>query len=68
MRERMLKKRWVAWLSQIIGVIFMLTTVIVPRDLQVGHTWPYWAHGIYLSFEKISFTFGIYLLILPTIL
>lgn len=68
MRDRMLRRRWVAWLSQLLGVALMITTVVVPHDMQVGHTWPYWAHGIYLSFEKVSFTFGIYLLILPSIL
>ena len=48
--------------------MFMTATIVVIRDLQVGHTWPEWAHAFYLSFEKITYTFGVYLLILPTIL
>lgn len=68
LRNLMIKRRWTAWLSQFIGLVFMVTTVILPHDMQVGHTWPYWAHGLYLSFEKVTFTFGIYLLILPSIL
>ena len=68
MRKLMQNKRWVAWLSQILGVAFMITTVVIPHDMQLGNTWPYWAHGVYLSFEKLTFTFGIYLLILPTLL
>lgn len=46
----------------------MLVTILIPHDLQVGNVWPEWAHAFYLSFEKVSFTFGIYLLILPTLL
>jgi len=67
-RNVMLKKRWVAWLSQIMGLAFMITTVVIPHDMQKGNKWPEWAHGVYLSFEKISFTFGIYLLVLPTLM
>jgi peptidoglycan/LPS O-acetylase OafA/YrhL len=64
----MLKKRWVAWASQLLGLAFMITTVVIPHDMQKGNLWPEWAHGVYLSFEKVSFTFGIYLLVLPTLM
>lgn len=46
----------------------MLTTIIIPRDLQVGSLWPEWAHTVDLSFQKLSFTFGVYLLALPILL
>lgn len=46
----------------------MLTTILLPRTLQVGNTWPYWGHALYLSLEKITFTLGLYFLILPTLL
>lgn len=49
MRKIMLSKRWVAWVSQLLGVAFMITTVVLPHDMQLGNTWPYWAHGVYLS-------------------
>ena len=68
MRRRMLAKRWVVWMSQLLGVALMITTVMLPHNMQLGNTWPYWAHGIYLSLEKVTFTFGIYLLILPTLM
>jgi hypothetical protein len=64
----MLKKRYLSWISQFSGVVLMLTTIILPHHLQLGNVWPEWAHAFYLSFEKISFTFGIYLLIIPTLL
>ena len=64
----MLEKRWLSWVSQLLAVGLFLTTIMLPHNLQVGNTWPQWAHGAYLSFEKISFTFGIYLLVLPTLL
>jgi len=64
----MIKKRWLVWLSQFLGCGLMLATIIVPHDLQLGNTWPEAAHAIYLSIEKISFTFGIYLLIIPSLL
>ncbi len=64
----MLAKRYYSWISQLVGLMLMTATIVVIRDLQVGHTWPQWAHAFYLSFEKITYTFGIYLLILPTIL
>lgn len=68
MQKRMLKKRYISWISQLLGVALMLITVIVPHDLQVGNTWPEWGHAFYLSFEKLTFTAGIYFLILPTLL
>ena len=46
----------------------MFVTVVLPHDMQLGNTWPYWAHGLYLSFQKMTFTFGVYLIILPTLL
>lgn len=64
----MLASRWITWLSQLFGIALMIVTVMLPHDMQLGNTWPYWAHGVYLSFEKLSFTAGIYFLILPTIL
>ncbi len=64
----MLKKRYTAWISQFLGLCLMVATVVVIRDLQVGHTWPEWAHAFYISFEKITFTFGVYLMILPTLM
>jgi peptidoglycan/LPS O-acetylase OafA/YrhL len=64
----MTEKRWIAWLSQFLGLCFMITTIIIPHDLQLGNTWPEAAHAIYLSIEKISFTFGVYLLIIPSLL
>lgn len=64
----MLERRWVAWLGQLLGVGLMLATVPVPHDMQLGHAWPYWAHAVYLSCEKVTFTFGTYLLVLPSIL
>jgi peptidoglycan/LPS O-acetylase OafA/YrhL len=64
----MMRNRMWSWLSQSLGVVLMLVTILVPHDLQVGNVWPEWAHAFYLSFEKVSFTFGIYLLILPTLL
>jgi peptidoglycan/LPS O-acetylase OafA/YrhL len=54
--------------SQLLGVILMIGTVILPHDMQVGNTWSYWGHGFYLSFQKMTFTLGIYLLVLPTLL
>ena len=68
LRKLMQKRRWVSWVFQLMGVAFMITTVVIPHNMQLGNTWPYWAHGLYLSGEKISFTFGVYLLILPTLL
>jgi len=64
----MLKKRYISWISQFLGVALMLTTILLPHDLQKGNVWPEWAHAFYLSFEKITFTFGVYLMILPTLL
>ena len=49
LRKVMLKRRWVAWASQLLGVAFMVTTVVLPHNMQLGNTWPYWAHGVYLS-------------------
>lgn len=40
LREKMLKSRWVSWLSQFIGVFLMLATILVPRDMQLGNKWP----------------------------
>lgn len=68
MQKRMLKKRSISWISQLLGVAFMVTTVLIPHDLQVGNVWPEWGHAFYLSFEKLTFTAGIYFLILPTLL
>lgn len=64
----MIEKRWLSWISQLLAIALLLTTIMLPHNLQVGNVWPEWAHGVYLSFEKITFTFGIYLLILPTLL
>ena len=68
LKQRMEKKRSLVWIVQILGVGLMLGTIILPHDLQVGNTWPYWGHGLYLSLEKVSFTLGVYLLILPTLM
>jgi peptidoglycan/LPS O-acetylase OafA/YrhL len=68
LRTLMLNKRWVSWISQLLGLALMITTVVLPHDMQIGHIWPYWAHGVYLAFEKVTFTFGIYLLVLPSLL
>jgi hypothetical protein len=40
LREKMLKERWVSWISQFIGVSLMLATILVPRDMQLGNKWP----------------------------
>lgn len=56
------------WLFQLVGLGFMLTTIILPHDLQVGNEWPPIGHALYLSLEKLTFTFGLYLLIIPTLL
>ena len=68
LRRNMMNNRKWSWFSQFIGVILLLMTIMLPRDLQVGNFWPQWAHAVYLSFEKLSFTFGIYLITLPTLL
>lgn len=68
LKKQMEEKRWMVWVSFILAVFLMLLTICLPHNLQVGNTWPEWAHGVYLSFEKLSFTFGIYLLIIPTLL
>jgi hypothetical protein len=49
LRETMLKRRWVSSLSQFLGVGFMIGTIILPHDLQVGNTWPIYGHALYLS-------------------
>jgi hypothetical protein len=67
LQKTMMKNRMLSSLSQSIGVILMFVTIIVPRDLQVGNAWPEWAHAFYISFEKITFTLGIYLVALPTL-
>lgn len=36
----MLKQRWVSWISQIIGLGLMTATILAPRDMQLGNTWP----------------------------
>lgn len=64
----MLKKRFFSWISQLLGLLLMIGTIILPHDLQVGNTWPQWGHAMYLSIEKLSFTLGTYLLVLPTML
>jgi hypothetical protein len=46
----------------------MAFVLLIPRDLQNGNHWPQTVHSIYLSFSKIFFTFGIYLLVLPSLL
>lgn len=63
-----MKKRFFSWISQLLGVLLMIGTIILPHDLQVGNTWPQWGHAMYLSIEKLSFTLGTYLLVLPTML
>jgi hypothetical protein len=40
LREKMLKERWVSWISQFIGISLMLATILVPRDMQLGNKWP----------------------------
>lgn len=64
----MLAKRYYSWISQLVGLMLMTATIVIIRDLQVGHVWPELAHAFYLTFEKITYTFGVYLLVLPTIL
>lgn len=64
----MLKKRYISWIFQITGLIFMLATIFSIRDIQVGNIWPEWAHAFYISFGKIAFTFGVYLIVIPTLL
>ena len=56
------------WLSFLFAIFLMLLTICLPHNLQLGNLWPQWAHGVYLSFEKLSFTFAIYLLVIPTLL
>lgn len=68
LKDQMITKRWIVWVFQFAGVVLMLTTIIIPHTLQVGNVWPYWGHALYLSLEKITFTFGVYLLIIPTLM
>lgn len=49
LRLQMLSKRWLVWTSQLLGVFLLLLTICLPHNLQVGNTWPEWAHGVYLS-------------------
>lgn len=64
----MLKKRFISWISQIVGLSLMLTILLLPRGLQLGDTWPEWFHAFFLTSQKIIYTTGVYLIILPTIL
>ena len=42
--------------------------VFIPRDLQIGHTWPQIGHSTYLAFSKIIFVLAVTLVMLPAIL
>ena len=43
----------------------MLFLLFLPRNLQVGNTWPQVAHSFYLAFSKILFVLSITMLMLP---
>ena len=50
LKELFIQRRWVLWVFQLVGVILMIGTILLPYDLQSGNTWPYYGHGLYLSF------------------
>ena len=51
-----------------LGLGLMFTLVFLPRNLQVGNTWPQIGHSTYLAFSKILFVIGITLTMLPAVL
>ena len=42
--------------------------IFIPRTSQVGYRWSTLVNALYLTFSKILFTFGVALVILPTLL
>lgn len=53
---------------QMVGIALMLFTVMIPHPLQLGDTWPQAMHSLYLSCSKVTFTLGVYIMILPSLL
>ena len=51
-----------------IGIGIIVTLIIIPRSLQVGHHWDQIWHSLYLCFSRIFICFGIFMIIFPTLL
>ena len=52
-------------MSYAIGLALMFTLIFLPRNLQVGNTWPQVGHSFYLAFSKMLFVLGLTLVMLP---
>ena len=65
MRLTFINKPLIRYLNYVFGLTLMLTLLFLPRNLQVGNTWPQIAHSIYLAFSKLLFVISISILMLP---
>lgn len=54
--------------TQLLGLSILIFIVVIPRTLQVGHTWPQWVHSSYLTLSKLFFVIGVSLLASPCLL
>lgn len=52
---------------QLLGLGIIIFIVLIPRTLQVGHTWPQPVHSTYLTFSKLFFVMGVSMLVTPTL-
>ena len=64
----MLKNRILAHICELLGICLTSFVIFIPRTSQLGHRWSTLENALYLTYSKFLFTFGISLIILPTLL
>lgn len=64
----MLKHPILKNICEFVGLSLTTFVIVIPRTSQLGHLWSDLPNALYLTYSKIVFTFGVSLIILPTLL